>query len=59
MPEGEKHWGAILIGGDNLPSPGWNRLTDQPNMASLQKDATPAVLFLWGLLTTIGNNATC
>ena len=21
MPEGEKHWGAVLIGGDNLPSP--------------------------------------
>ena len=27
MPEGEKHWGgAVVIGGDNLPSPSLNRV---------------------------------
>ena len=28
MPEGEKLWGggAVVIGGDNLPSPGRNRV---------------------------------
>jgi hypothetical protein len=25
--DGEKLWrGAVVIGGDNLPSPGWNRV---------------------------------
>ena len=28
MPEGEKHWGAVVIGGDNLPSPVRIGLTD-------------------------------
>ena len=27
MPEVEKHWGVpVVIGGDNLPSPSWNRV---------------------------------
>ena len=27
MPEGEKNGGgAVVIGGDNLPSPDWNRV---------------------------------
>ena len=28
MPEGEKHWGPVLIGGDNLPSSVQIGLTD-------------------------------
>jgi hypothetical protein len=26
MPEGEKNWAAVVIGGDNLPFPSWNRV---------------------------------
>ena len=24
--------GPVVIGGDNMPSPGWNRVTDLPNI---------------------------
>ena len=32
MPEGEKLWGPVVIGGDNLPSLVRIRLTDLPNI---------------------------
>ena len=32
MPEGEKHWGPVLIGGDNLPSSVQIGLTDVPKI---------------------------
>ena len=36
VPEGEKHWGgqytAVVIGGDNLPTPGRIGLTDLQNI---------------------------
>ena len=46
MPEGEKHWGAVLIGGDNLPSPGSNRVNWSAKYLAPLAPPVPASLIL-------------